>query len=97
MADCNADGYVNSGSAGIRVRSDNRMRLCLATFTQLHSLGIAIRHAAVADLVLLKGDEVERDRLQQAIDHRKAIEEDAVDGLSFSNGMQLPAGPRDRK
>ena len=45
-------------------------------------------------LRLIKGQwvEVDRERLQQALEHWKAVEEDAVDGLSFSDGMRLLAG-----
>ena len=45
-------------------------------------------------LVEIKGQwvEVDRVRLQQALDHWKAVEQDAVDGLSFSDGMRLLAG-----
>jgi non-specific serine/threonine protein kinase len=45
-------------------------------------------------LVLIKGQwvEVDRERLQQALQHWKAVEEEAVDGLSFSDGMRLLAG-----
>ena len=45
-------------------------------------------------LVMIKGQwvEVNSDRLQQALDHWKAVEEEAVDGLSFSDGMRLLAG-----
>ncbi|MCA9265461.1 MAG: hypothetical protein KDA60_16490, partial [Planctomycetales bacterium] len=45
-------------------------------------------------LVMLKGRwvEVDRDRLQQALDHWKTVERDAVDGISFRDGMRLLAG-----
>jgi len=45
-------------------------------------------------LVLIKGQwvEVDRERLQQALEHWKAVEAEAVDGLSFSDGMRLLAG-----
>lgn len=45
-------------------------------------------------LVLLKGQwvEVDRDRLAEALDHWKRIEEQKQDGLSFIEGMRLLAG-----
>ncbi|HET6546670.1 MAG TPA: DEAD/DEAH box helicase [Rhodanobacteraceae bacterium] len=45
-------------------------------------------------LVLFKGRwvEVDRDRLQQALDHWKQVERQAADGLSFIEGMRLLAG-----
>jgi SNF2 family DNA or RNA helicase len=45
-------------------------------------------------LVLLKGQwvEVDREKLQQALEHWQAVEEQATDGLSFSDGMRLLAG-----
>lgn len=45
-------------------------------------------------LVLLKGQwvEVDRERLEQALDHWKMVEATAADGLSFSDGMRLLAG-----
>ena len=51
--------------------------------------------AADGDLVLLKGQwvEVDRDRLQQAIDHWEAVRAQAGDdGISFIEGMRLLAG-----
>jgi len=45
-------------------------------------------------LVLIKGQwvEVDRQRLEQALSHWKAVEKHAVDGLSFGDGMRLLAG-----
>lgn len=45
-------------------------------------------------LALLKGQwvEVDRDKLAQALDHWKRLEEDAKNGLSFAEGMRLLAG-----
>lgn len=45
-------------------------------------------------LVLLKGQwvEVDREKLQEALRHWQAVEEQATDGLSFSEGMRLLAG-----
>jgi len=45
-------------------------------------------------LVMIKGQwvEVDHERLQQALSHWKSVEEEAVDGLSFSDGMRLLAG-----
>ncbi len=49
-------------------------------------------------LVLLRGQwvEVDRDKLTEALDHWKQVEQQAADGLSFIDGMRLLAGaPRD--
>jgi len=49
-------------------------------------------------LVLLRGQwvEVDRDRLQEALEHWKQVEASAADGVSFVEGMRLLAGaPRD--
>ncbi len=45
-------------------------------------------------LVLLKGQwvEVDREKLEQALQHWQAVEEHATGGLSFSDGMRLLAG-----
>ena len=45
-------------------------------------------------LALLKGQwvEVDREKLAQALDHWKKLEEDAKNGLSFAEGMRLLAG-----
>ncbi len=50
--------------------------------------------AADDGLVLLRGQwvEVDRERLNEALEHWKQIEEDAVDGVSFVEGMRLLAG-----
>ena len=54
--------------------------------------------AAEEGLVLLRGQwvEVDRDKLTEALDHWKQVEEQAQGGLSFIEGMRLLAGaPRD--
>jgi len=54
--------------------------------------------AAQEGLVLLRGQwvEVDREKLTEALDHWKQVEEQAHDGLSFIEGMRLLAGaPRD--
>ena len=54
--------------------------------------------AAEEGLVLLRGQwvEVDRDKLTEALDHWKKVEQQAEDGLSFIEGMRLLAGaPRD--
>lgn len=54
--------------------------------------------AAEDGLVLLRGQwvEVDRERLQEALDHWKQVEAIAADGVSFVEGMRLLAGtPRD--
>jgi SNF2 family DNA or RNA helicase len=45
-------------------------------------------------LVLLKGQwvEVDRQQLQQALDHWKRVEQQATDGISFIEGMRLLSG-----
>ncbi|NLE39328.1 MAG: ATP-dependent helicase, partial [Pirellulaceae bacterium] len=45
-------------------------------------------------LVLLRGQwvEVDRDKLAQALEHWKSLEQTAADGLSFAEGMRLLAG-----
>ncbi len=50
--------------------------------------------AAEEGLVLLKGQwvEVDHDRLAEALDHWKEVEQHAHDGLSFVEGMRLLAG-----
>ena len=50
--------------------------------------------AADDGLVLLRGQwvEVDRQKLQQALDHWKQVEEYAADGVSFIEGMRLLAG-----
>ena len=50
--------------------------------------------AADDGLVLLRGQwvEVDRQKLQEALDHWKQVEEQAEDGLSFIEGMRLLAG-----
>ncbi len=50
--------------------------------------------AAEEGLVLLRGQwvEVDRDKLTEALDHWKKVEEQASDGLSFVEGMRLLAG-----
>ena len=50
--------------------------------------------AADEGLVLLKGQwvEVDRTQLAEALDHWKALEQYAHDGLSFVEGMRLLAG-----
>lgn len=54
--------------------------------------------AADDGLVLLRGQwvEVDRERLNEALEHWKQVEEDAFDGVSFVEGMRLLAGaPKD--
>jgi non-specific serine/threonine protein kinase len=50
--------------------------------------------AADDGLVLLRGQwvEVDRQKLQQALDHWKQVEEQAQEGISFLQGMRLLAG-----
>jgi non-specific serine/threonine protein kinase len=50
--------------------------------------------ASEEGLVLLRGQwvEVDRDKLNEALDHWKMVEEQASDGLSFVEGMRLLAG-----
>jgi non-specific serine/threonine protein kinase len=63
------------------------------TAAELHEL-----MTAEAGLVLLRGQwvEVDRDRLQKALEHWKQVEASGADGVSFVEGMRLLAGaPRD--
>lgn len=50
--------------------------------------------ASEEGLVLLRGQwvEVDRDKLTEALDHWKMVEEQAADGLSFVEGMRLLSG-----
>ena len=50
--------------------------------------------ASEENLVLLKGQwvEVDRQQLQQALDHWKRVEQQATDGISFIEGMRLLSG-----
>jgi len=52
--------------------------------------------AGTEGLMLLRGKwvEVDRERLQQALDHWKKVERDHVDGIDFIQGMRLLAGAR---
>src|SRR5207302_63052 len=52
--------------------------------------------AGTEGLVLLRGKwiEVDRQQLQQALEHWKALERDHAQGISFIDGMRLLAGAR---